>query len=143
MRILVLPVFVSALLGFAVVRADDPSVAPTFTEKGHTTDTLDIVRSRVLGKQAVLIDVRERNEWDDGHLKVASLIPMSAVRAKQLTPEMKKKLPKDKPIYCHCRSGGRVLVVSKLLREQGYDVRPLQAGYEKLLAAGFAKSAEE
>ena len=44
-------------------------------------------------------------------------------------------LPKDKPVYCHCRSGGRVLQVSKLLRAKGYDIRPLKAGYEQLLTS--------
>ena len=136
---------IRALLACAVcsnscLAADDVPQPPTFTSAGHTTDTLDIVRQRVKDKKAVLLDVREKAEWDAGHLKSSKLIPLSVVRTGRLTKEMQKNLPKDKPVYCHCRSGGRVLVVSKLLRAKGYDVRPLKAGYEKLLASGFEKA---
>ena len=112
----------------------------SFTASGHIVDSLDIVKKRLKAKEAVLIDVREPQEWQTGHLKDAKLVPMSAVKAQKLTDEMKKNLPKDKPIYCHCRSGGRVLIVSKLLREQGYDIRPLAFGYSKLVEAGFKKA---
>ena len=121
--------------------ADDDSKPPTFTRAGHTTDTLDIVRQRLKDKKAVLLDVREKAEWDAGHLKSAKLFPLSVVRTGRLTKEMQKNLPKDKPVYCHCRSGGRVLIVSQILRAKGYDVRPLKTGYEKLLASGFEKAA--
>ncbi|MCP4787353.1 MAG: rhodanese-like domain-containing protein [Fuerstiella sp.] len=120
---------------------DDAENPPTFTPAGHTTDTLDIVRQRLKDKKAVLLDVREREEWDAGHLKSAKLVPLSVVRTGRLPKEMQKDLPKDKPVYCHCRSGGRVLLVSKLLRSKGYDIRPLKAGYEKLLTNGFEKAA--
>jgi len=112
----------------------------TFTQAGHTTDALDVVRQRLKDKKAVLLDVREKAEWDAGHLKSAKLVPLSVVRTEKLTKEMQKNLPKDKPVYCHCRSGGRVLFVSKLLRAKGYDIRPLKAGYETLLTNGFEKA---
>lgn len=133
----------SILAGSVCAMADgNPSDEPTFTPAGHTTDSLDTVKDRVKAKKAVLLDVREKTEWEAGHLKVAKLVPLSAVKSQQLTAEMKKNLPKDKPIYCHCRSGGRVLQVSELLRAQGYDIRPLRAGYSKLLDAGFEKAVE-
>ena len=113
-----------------------------FTEQGHTTDTLDVVQQRVKENQAVLIDVREQKEWDSGHLELANLIPMSQFEAGTLTPEMTEQLSEEKPIYLHCRSGGRVLRVSKLLEDEGYDVRPLSAGYSKLVEAGFEQAAE-
>ena len=124
-----------AFFGSVLSHADDSTAK--FTEAGHTVDTLGTVKKRITAKEAVLIDVRERDEWDAGHLKQAKLVPMSVVKADQLTEKMKKSLPKDKPIYCHCRSGNRVLKVSKLLRAQGYDVRPLKAGYADLVKAGF------
>jgi rhodanese-related sulfurtransferase len=48
--------------------------------------------------------------------------------------------PKDKIIYCHCRSGRRCLTAADILKKQGYDVRPLKAGYEDLLKAGFPQA---
>ena len=125
----------------AVAIADDVKIPPyKFTSAGHTTDKLDVVKSRVTQKQAILLDVREKGEWNAGHLKHAKLVPMSAVRSSQLTAEMKKHLPKGKPIYCHCAAGGRVLTVSKILRAQGYDVRPLESGYADLVKFGFEKA---
>ena len=112
----------------------------TSVESGHTADSLDVVKASVAENRAVLIDVREQNEWDAGHLKMATLVPMSLVKANELTAEMRQSLPDDKPIYLHCRSGGRVLTVSELLRAQGYDARPLKAGYADLLEAGFEKA---
>ena len=130
--------FLFAWCGFAQADSKEAKVPDSkFTNKGHTTDKLDVVKQRLADKQAVLIDVREENEWDAGHLKAATFIPMSRFEADKLTKAMKDQLIKDQPIYLHCRSGGRVLRVAKILKEQGYDVRPLQAGYNKLLEAGF------
>lgn len=110
----------------------------------HTSDSLDTVRERIAQKQAVLIDVREQNEWDAGHLADATLVPLSLLREKGPSPELahklRGKLPKDKTVYCHCRSGSRVLRATPILRELGYDIRPLKAGYEDLLKAGFPKA---
>ncbi len=125
-----------------VIFADDVVTPSRFTRAGHTTDTLKTVQQRLEEKKAVLIDVREKNEWDAGHLRDANLVPLSAIRADKLTEQMKKNLPKGKPIYCHCRSGGRVLTASKLLRAQGYDIRPLAAGFSTLVAEGFTKATE-
>ena len=132
--------FAGVICSSFCLAADDDSKPPTFTRAGHTTDTLDVVRQRLKDKKAVLLDVREKTEWEAGHLKSAKLIPLSVVRTSRLTKEMQKNLPKDKPVYCHCRSGGRVLIVSQILRAKGYDVRPLKAGYEKLLTSGFEKA---
>lgn len=131
------------LIAFAVspVFAEDTRIpASKFSAKGHTTDTLKDVKKRVAGKKAILLDVREQNEWDAGHLKYAKLVPLSVVKSGKLTTAQKKHLSKDKPIYVHCAAGGRVLQVSKLLRKQGYDIRPLQNGYADLLKMGFEKA---
>ncbi len=135
-----------ALISTAGLLQDDAPASPGpsgFTKSGHTVDSLELVKERIRAKQAVLIDVREIYEWKDGHLQDATLVPLSAVRKDALTSEMKKSLPKDKPIYCHCMSGQRVLMASKLLREQGYDIRPLQLGYDKLLDAGFKQASDK
>lgn len=106
----------------------------------HTADGLELVAKRVDAKSAILIDVREQKEWDDGHLKSAKLVPLSKLNE---LPEGTKSidgLSKDKIIYCHCRSGGRVLRAAPILKEMGYDIRPLKAGYVDLVEAGFAKA---
>ncbi|HAY80898.1 MAG TPA: rhodanese-like domain-containing protein [Planctomycetaceae bacterium] len=99
----------------------------------HTKDTLEQVKKRLADKTAVLIDVREQREWNAGHLKNASLVPLSKIR-KGTNPKVTSK---DVIIYCHCRSGGRVIPAADILQKRGFDVRPLKAGFEDLLKAGF------
>lgn len=121
--------------------AEEAKEKPMFTDAGHSTDELATVKSRVEMKQAVLLDVREQDEWDSGHLQAARLVPLSAIKDGKVPEEFQKLLPKDRPIYLHCRSGGRVLMCAELLQGQGYDIRPLRAGYEKLVEFGFEKAA--
>ena len=139
--------FTCLFLCTSVAMAEDAAItssaiiAPSvFTAAGHTTDQLSTVQQRLKEKKAVLLDVREKDEWLAGHLQHANFVPMSAVKGNMLTKEMKKSLPKDKPIYIHCAAGGRVLTVSQILRAKGYDIRPLKHGYDSLLKAGFDKA---
>lgn len=109
----------------------------------HTKDTLEEVKKNVEAGKAVIVDVREQNEWDAGHLKVAILMPRSKLMVESELAELLKKLPKDKVIYTHCRAGGRALACGEILKKQGFDVRPLKPGYSELSAAGFAKVEEK
>jgi rhodanese-related sulfurtransferase len=115
--------------------------ASRVTANGHTTDSLDTVKRRLADNKAVLVDVREKKEWDAGHLKAAVLVPLSKLRkeseAKGIGRQLAETVPTDKIIYCHCRSGGRVLAATPILKSLGYDVRPLKLGYSDLLKAGF------
>ena len=114
------------------------AVAAVTAQGQHTKDSLETVKKRIKEKKAILIDVREQGEWDAGHLQAAQLVPLSKLRA----GVKEKDLPKDKIIYCHCRSGGRVLIATSVLKPLGYDIRPLKAGYQQLLKAGFKKGTD-
>jgi rhodanese-related sulfurtransferase len=107
----------------------------------HTKDTPADVKKAIEKNTAILIDVREQSEWDDGHLKDARLVPLSKLK-KDGSKELVKDLPKDKVIYCHCRSGMRSLEAAEILRKLGYNVRALKPGYKDLLDAGFPKAAK-
>lgn len=106
----------------------------------HTKDSLDTVTKALADKKAILLDVREQSEWDDGHLSQAVLLPLSVLDAGPDAKTVGKVLSKDKVIYIHCHSGRRCLKAADILDKQGYDVRPLKAGYPDLLKAGFPKA---
>lgn len=106
----------------------------------HTADTLDTVKQSVADKKAVIVDVREESEWKDGHLKGATLLPLSALKAGLSAEKLKEKLGDAKVLYLHCGSGKRCLTAADLLKKQGYDVRPLKDGYADLVKAGFEKA---
>ena len=101
----------------------------------HTSDPLDQVKTAVDAGKAVMLDVREQGEWDLGHLKVARLVPLSVLSKDGAV--IPADLPKDKPIYLHCRSGARSMKAAEILKPLGYDVRPLKAGYGELVKNGF------
>lgn len=107
-----------------------------FANVEHTKDKLELVKSRVESKEAILVDVREQEEWNDGHLVVATFLPLSKLKA--LSENASLELPKDKTIYVHCRSGKRALAAAQILQEKGYkDVRPLSQGFSELASFGF------
>ena len=132
-RILIVTCVVWPLLFAAMARAAE-----------HTKDTLADVKKNLSAKKAVLIDVRELSEWNEGHLQAAQLVPLSELRKMSQDPavrqKVEKKLPKDRIIYCHCRSGGRVLSAADILGKLGYKIRPLSAGFDALRKAGFAEA---
>jgi rhodanese-related sulfurtransferase len=104
----------------------------------HSADPLDQVKAAVESGKAVLVDVREQGEWDLGHLKDARLVPLSALSKEGAV--VPADLPKDKPVYLHCRSGARCLKAAEILKPLGYDVRPLKAGFGELVKSGFPKA---
>jgi phage shock protein E len=103
----------------------------------HTKDSTDAVKKAVADGKAVLVDVREKAEWDDGHLKDARLLPLSVLQAGAKAEDVAKVAPKDKIVYLHCAAGGRCLKAAAALAKLGYDVRPLKPGYADLVKAGF------
>jgi len=103
----------------------------------HTTDSLDTVKKALKEEKAILLDVREKPEWDAGHLKDARLLPLSTITAGVKAIEVAKVAPPGKIVYCHCGAGIRCLKAADELKKLGYDVRPLKPGYRDLLKAGF------
>jgi rhodanese-related sulfurtransferase len=106
----------------------------------HTTDSLDSVKEAVADGKAVLVDVREADEWKDGHLTDAKHLALSDLKAGIPADKLKETLPAGKVVYLHCGSGRRCLAAADLLKRQGYDTRPLKDGYNSLLKAGFEKA---
>ena len=106
----------------------------------HTKDSLDQVKKALADDKAVLIDVREVDEWKEGHLKDATNLPLSELSKALKSGEVAKKYPKTKIVYTHCAAGGRCLNAAEDLKKAGYDVRPLSQGYDELLRNGFPKA---
>jgi rhodanese-related sulfurtransferase len=121
----------AVLLGLVLGAACGTAVAE------HTTDSLDAVKQAVRDQKAVIIDVREPDEWQQGHLAGAGLLPLSALERGVSPQELAKILPNDKIIYCYCLAGGRCEEAAAMLKPLGYDVRAIKPGYPQLVKAGF------
>jgi phage shock protein E len=109
-------------------------------ELTHTKDTPEIAKQNIKAGKAVLLDVREQKEWDAGHIEGAVLIPKSKLDDEKEAAALILKLDKAKIIYTHCKAGRRALACGEILKQQGFDVRPLKQGYDELLKAGFEKA---
>ena len=64
---------------------------------------------------ALIMDVREKAEYERGHVKGSKNIPMSEFSNRL------NEIPKDQPVYVHCRSGQRSYNVCKALGHLGYE----------------------
>ena len=102
-----------------------------------TKDSLETVRKHLEQDKAVLVDVREKSEWAEGHIKDCVLLPLSHLKNGISKKELKEKLPQKKILYTYCVVGMRAMTAGGILDASGYDVRPLKAGYRELLKAGF------
>lgn len=72
----------------------------------------------------LLVDVREPNEYQIGHIVDAVNIPLSLINSRI------KELPKDKEIYLYCQSGMRSKRAAGLLLKNGFSkVSHLQGGF--------------
>jgi phage shock protein E len=103
---------------------------------------LNMVKQDLTSGKAVLIDVREVDEWNDGHLRDARLLPLSRIEAGLKLQNFEAVAPPGKIVYLHCAAGARCQSAAQLLRQTGRDLRPLPQGYDELVEAGFPKSNE-
>ena len=84
--------------------------------------------------KAVIVDVREKSEWDNGHVKAATLIPSGSI--KDGSADL-ASLPKDKTVYTYCGSGKRAQASANVLKGKGYQAVPLKDGFSGLSQNGF------
>ena len=98
--------------------ADTPEISPEEAQKR-------------IRNGALLLDVREQNEYDEEHIPGAQLLPLSELTARY------DELPKDREIVAQCRSGKRSAQATEFLRDQGLDVTNLEGGILRWKAEGL------
>lgn len=81
-----------------------------------------VVSSLNNGEKLNLVDVREIDEWEAGHIEEAAHLPLSELQ------ERIGELPKDEPLIMVCRSGGRSGKACDFLQAHGYSVTNMKGG---------------
>jgi rhodanese-related sulfurtransferase len=83
---------------------------------------------------AVIVDVREKDEWDEEHIREA--IHMSRGT---LELDIEEKVPDTNAmIVCHCGGGGRSALAAESLQKMGYkNIRSMAGGFKAWKAAGL------
>lgn len=87
--------------------------------------------------EAVLIDVRDDEDWREGHAKSAKHLERGIVEL-----EIEEQVPDLKtPIICYCGGGSRSALVAESLQKMGYEnVRSLAGGFRGWKEAGLPTS---
>ncbi len=96
--------------------------------------TIDEVKNRLeRGENWTLLDVREREEYREGHLDGAISLPRGflEIRVEEAVPD------KSTPIIAYCAGGVRSLIAARTLKEMGYEnVVSMAGGYTAWKNAG-------
>ena len=113
------PVNLAGMLAENVLNGDMP-----------VTDWSELERT-----DALLLDVREPDEFDLGHIPKAINLPLSQLRSRYV------ELPTDRDIWVYCAVGQRAYFAARFLMQHGYRSQNLSGGYttyKALKAAALA-----
>lgn len=113
----VLIILLVILLGFSIFRYYRiRSIVKTLTEEEFTEGY----------RKAQLIDVREPQEFKNGHILGARNIPVTQMKQRLI------ELRTDKPVYLYCQGSSRSFRAANILRKNGYkDLNVLQGGFKR------------
>lgn len=98
------------------------------------------VRVADVGPDAVLLDVREDDEWAAGHAEHAQHLPATQLMARY------GEVPADTEVHVICRTGGRSARVAAWLNDNGFDAVNVAGGMSAWVDAGrpiVSESGEE
>jgi len=83
---------------------------------------------------AVIVDVREKDEWDEEHVPDATHLSRGTIEL-----DIEEKIPDlNQTIITHCGGGGRSALAAASLQKMGYkNVRSMAGGFKAWKAAGL------
>lgn len=112
-----------------------PEVLTLWRNEGRPIELVEQLGVDELAKEPrdrLVLDVRGRVEWAEGHVPGATLIPLAEL------PDRLAELPKDRPVAVHCQGGGRSAIAASLLQSRGFrSVANVSGGFGAWVGAGF------
>lgn len=105
-----------------------------FIAANHLRGDLPLAHWKTLPVDAFVLDVRDADEYAEGHAEGAVLMPLPEVRDRMA------ELPKDKPIHVYCGVGQRAYYAVRLLLQNGFDARDISGGWTTAEMEGVAGS---
>src|SRR5436190_20780973 len=90
--------------------------------------------TKMKSDNVVLIDVREREEWDEEHIPDAIHLSRGTIEL-----DIEADVPDPETmIICHCGGGGRSALAAESLQKMGYkNVRSMAGGFKTWKALGL------
>lgn len=106
----------------------------------YTKDGLEVIKAKVQKGEVILVDVREKNEWDEAHVLGAKLFPLSRLSKGASKEEIESVVGRDKVVYLHCKAGVRCMKAAEILEKQGFNVQAIDLPVGELIKSiGKAK----
>ena len=103
--------------------------------KKHVTEiSPEEAAAKMQNKEAVIVDVRDRDEYDEGHIPNAIHLSRGILEL-----DIEEKVPDPNAvIICHCGGGGRSALAAESLQKMGYkNVRSMAGGLKAWKSAGL------
>ena len=103
-------------------------------KKNITEISPEDAAAKLQNHAAVIIDVREKDEWDEGHIPHAINLSRGTIEL-----DIEEQVPDPNTvIICHCGGGGRSALAAESLQKMGYkNVRSMAGGLKAWKAAGL------
>ncbi len=107
-------------------------------EKAQFSDiTVKQAKEMIDRGEVFILDVRRQEEYDEGHIKGSSLIPLQDIPEKELNESL-ALLPRDKKILVYCRTGRRSTLASEILVNNGFkEIYNMNGGIADWTNAGY------
>lgn len=103
---------------FADLKADGMEM------ESYKVTTPEEIANQIKNGDVHLLDVRNQNEWDAGHIPHAQHIMLGYLQDRM------DEIPTDKPVVLQCQSGGRSAMATSILQANGIkDVINMQGGF--------------
>lgn len=118
-----------------IVSYATPDTLSKYTASGAKLPSTKMTAITQLLKQPMngerlILDVRRADEFEAGHLPGALNVAHTRLLARL------HEVPKDRPVWVHCRTSNRSAYAAAFLQKYGYDVTMLSGGYAAWSEAG-------
>lgn len=103
-------------------------------KKNITEISPEDAAAKLQNKDAVIVDVREKDEWDEEHIPHALHLSRGTIEF-----EIEEHLPDtNAALILHCGGGGRSALAAENLQKMGYkNVRSMAGGLKAWKSAGL------
>lgn len=101
------------------------------TAQGAELTIISAADLAALGTDASIIDVREPDEYAGAHVAGATNIPLGTL------PDRLAEVPRGRPVFVMCLSGGRSARAATFLRGAGVDAVDVAGGITRWYQEGF------
>ncbi len=104
--------------------AKDPVNYAGMIASNHLRGDLPLADWALLGSTpALLVDVRDPDEFESGHIPGATNIPLNQIRHRL------GELPRDRELWLYCGVGQRAYYATRALMQNGFQVKNLPGGF--------------